>query len=59
LGAGVMVDLAGGRALVLVTGPVFSAPSPTDQKAHPLQAFSVIAVPAADGLPNSLPSLRR
>src|SRR5207247_5349892 len=60
LGAGVMVEVerAGGRALVLVTGPVFSAPSPTDQKAQPLDAFSVIAVPAADGLLNSssLPS---
>jgi len=36
-GAGVIV--AAGRALVRVTGPVFSPPSPTDQNAHPLQAL--------------------
>jgi len=44
-GFGAGVTFAAGRVLVLVTRPVFSAPSPTDQNAHPLQAFSVIAVP--------------
>ena len=42
-----------------VAGSAAIGGSPTVQNAHPLQAFPVIAVPAAEGLLNSRPSARR
>jgi hypothetical protein len=56
-GAGVMVEPD--SASWSFAGLVPSLPSPSDQNAQPLHAFTVIAVPAADGLLNSRPSLRR
>ena len=49
-GFGAGATFEAGRVFVLVTGPVFSLPSPTVQNAQPLHAFPVTAVPAADGL---------